>query len=180
MSTVRLLYWSRLLAPKVPKQCRPASLTAGRWKTVERIGNHGSPFRFYSAGITHRFDKSVIAPEQLATYEEIVQLAQQPEADAPLLIDVREPAELEATGRIPTSINIPVNRVKQELELPAAAFEAKYGRRKPSPTDPIIFCCRIGVRSGNAAHEAEQMGFKRVKNYVGSWLEYAEKQGLSS
>uniref|UniRef100_A0A182FG05 Rhodanese domain-containing protein n=1 Tax=Anopheles albimanus TaxID=7167 RepID=A0A182FG05_ANOAL len=138
---------------------------------MERIGSHGSPRSCFSAGITHRFDRSVIAPEQLATYDEIVQLANQPEADAPLLIDVREPAELEATGRIPTSINIPVGQVKTELELPATVFQAKYGRRKPSPTDAIIFCCRIGVRSGNAAHEAEQMGFKRVKNYVGSWLD---------
>uniref|UniRef100_A0A2M4C224 Putative heat shock protein n=1 Tax=Anopheles marajoara TaxID=58244 RepID=A0A2M4C224_9DIPT len=177
MSTVRL-FWSRFLAPTISKPLP----VLGQWKRMERIGNHFGPsLRFYSAGSTHRFDKSVIAPEQLANYEEIVQLSKQkPEADAPLLIDVREPAELEATGRIPTSINIPVNEVKQELELPATAFEAKYGRRKPSHTDPIIFCCRIGVRSGNAAHEAEQMGFKRVKNYVGSWLEYAEKQGLSS
>ncbi|ETN62324.1 heat shock protein 67B2 [Anopheles darlingi] len=177
MSTSRL-FWSRFLAPTVQKQW-PA-LAGGRWKRMARIGNLSAPLRLYSAGNMHRFDKSVIAPEQLATYDEIVQLSKQTEADAPLLIDVREPAELEATGRIPTSINIPVNQVKTELELPAAAFETKYGRRKPSPTDPIIFCCRIGVRSGNAAHEAEQMGFKRVKNYVGSWLEYAEKQGLSS
>ncbi|XP_035784519.1 rhodanese domain-containing protein CG4456-like [Anopheles albimanus] len=178
MSTVRL-FWSRFIAPTVAKQW-PALADAGRWSTMERIGSHGSPRSCFSAGITHRFDRSVIAPEQLATYDEIVQLANQPEADAPLLIDVREPAELEATGRIPTSINIPVGQVKTELELPATVFQAKYGRRKPSPTDAIIFCCRIGVRSGNAAHEAEQMGFKRVKNYVGSWLEYAEKQGLSS
>uniref|UniRef100_A0A2M4ARK4 Putative heat shock protein n=1 Tax=Anopheles triannulatus TaxID=58253 RepID=A0A2M4ARK4_9DIPT len=177
MSVARL-FWNRFLAPTIQKQW-PA-LAAGRWKKMDRIGNLGSSLRSFSAGIPHRFDKSIIAPEQLATYEEIVQLAKQPEADAPFLIDVREPAELEATGRIPTSINIPVNEVKTELGLPAAAFEAKYGRRKPSPTDPIIFCCRIGVRSGNAAHEAEQMGFKSVKNYVGSWLEYAEKQGLSS
>ncbi|XP_050096887.1 rhodanese domain-containing protein CG4456-like [Anopheles aquasalis] len=158
MPTVRLL-WSPFLAPTIPKQW-PA-LAARQWKRMERIGNQDPSLRFFSSGMMHRFNKSVIAPEHLATYEEIVQLAKQPEAEAALLIDVREPAELEATGRIPTSINIPVNQVKQELELPATAFEAKYGRRKPSPTDPIIFCCRIGVRSGNAAHEAEQMGFKR-------------------
>jgi len=41
---------------------------------------------------------------KIATYEEIKDLPNSPEK---LLIDVREPHELENTGRIPTSINIP-------------------------------------------------------------------------
>lgn len=40
----------------------------------------------------------------IATYEEIKNLPKKPET---LLIDVREPAELAATGVVPTSINIP-------------------------------------------------------------------------
>ncbi|XP_058125260.1 rhodanese domain-containing protein CG4456-like isoform X2 [Anopheles ziemanni] len=112
-----------------------------------------------------------------ASYEEIVDIANHPEV---LLVDVREPSELSATGQIPTSINIPLKQVSTELQLSQAAFESKYGRKKPAADDPIIFYCRIGVRSGNGAHEADKLGFKRVKNYVGSWLEYAEKQGLPS
>lgn len=47
------------------------------------------------------------APEDripIAYYDEIVNLPKCPEK---LLIDVREPEELKATGMIPTSINIP-------------------------------------------------------------------------
>lgn len=41
---------------------------------------------------------------RIATYEEIVDLPQKPEV---LLIDVRQPEELEQEGKIPTAINIP-------------------------------------------------------------------------
>jgi 3-mercaptopyruvate sulfurtransferase SseA len=40
----------------------------------------------------------------IATYEEVKDLPNHPEK---LLIDVREPNELQETGQIPTSINIP-------------------------------------------------------------------------
>lgn len=45
-----------------------------------------------------------MAEIKIATYDEIKDLPNHPEK---LLIDVREPHELENTGRIPTSINIP-------------------------------------------------------------------------
>lgn len=45
-----------------------------------------------------------MAEIQIATYEEIKDLPNHPEK---LLIDVREPHEIENTGKIPTSINIP-------------------------------------------------------------------------
>ena len=41
---------------------------------------------------------------KIATYEEVKDLPNHP---AVLLVDVREPNELEETGQIPTSINIP-------------------------------------------------------------------------
>lgn len=44
---------------------------------------------------------------EIATYEEVKDLPNHPEK---VLIDVREPNELQETGRIPTSINIPRKR----------------------------------------------------------------------
>uniref|UniRef100_A0A8D8D177 Heat shock protein 67B2 n=1 Tax=Culex pipiens TaxID=7175 RepID=A0A8D8D177_CULPI len=123
----------------------------------------------------NKFDKSCIDPKLVASYDEIVDLPNHPEK---LLVDVRNPEELAATGVIPTSINIPLKTVADELKLSPEAFQAKYGRKKPAESDPIIFSCRSGVRAGMAANEADKLGFKNVKNYVGSWLEYAEKNGL--
>lgn len=42
--------------------------------------------------------------QEIVYYEEIKDLPNHPEI---LLIDVREPSELQETGQIPTSINIP-------------------------------------------------------------------------
>lgn len=52
----------------------------------------------------NKFDKSCIDPKLVASYDEIVDLPNHPEK---LLVDVRNPEELAATGVIPTSINIP-------------------------------------------------------------------------
>lgn len=111
------------------------------------------------------------------TYEQIKKL----NANSPqLLIDVREPKELQETGKIPTSINIPLGQVGQELaaSVDKAAFKAKYGRDKPEKNSEIIFHCRSGKRSQSAAELAKSLGYENVKNYLGSWLEYAEKEGL--
>lgn len=40
----------------------------------------------------------------IASYDEVADLPNHPEV---LLVDVREPSELQETGRIPTSINVP-------------------------------------------------------------------------
>lgn len=45
-----------------------------------------------------------VSPPEIVYYEEIKKLSQHPEI---LLIDVREPKELQETGVVPTSINIP-------------------------------------------------------------------------
>ncbi|XP_055628377.1 rhodanese domain-containing protein CG4456-like isoform X2 [Toxorhynchites rutilus septentrionalis] len=123
----------------------------------------------------NKFDKGCIDPSLVASYDEVVDLPNHPEK---LLIDVREPEEIASTGEIPTAINIPLNTVSDELKLSPEAFQEKYGRKKPGNDDPVIFSCRSGVRAGLAANEADKLGFKNVKNYVGSWTEYAEKNGL--
>ncbi|XP_065359554.1 rhodanese domain-containing protein CG4456-like [Calliphora vicina] len=113
----------------------------------------------------------------VVSYEEIKKLTDHSEQ---LLIDVREPKELQETGKIPTSINIPLGQVGQELALSVdnAVFKAKYGRDKPEKNSEIIFHCRSGKRSQSAAELARTLGYQNTKNYVGSWLEYAEKEGL--
>ncbi|KAG4068435.1 hypothetical protein HA402_007955 [Bradysia odoriphaga] len=108
------------------------------------------------------------------TYEEIKDLPNHPEK---LLIDVRNVDEVQATGQIPTSINIPLPNVKEELELSAEDFKSKYGRNK-SLENEIIFHCYAGRRAANASAVAEGLGFTNSKSYPGSWTEWALKEGL--
>lgn len=114
---------------------------------------------------------------EIAYYEEIKDLPNHPEK---LLIDVRTPEEIEQLGKIPTSINIPLSVVEQELSdnVKAEDFKQKYGRDKPAKDTQIIFTCRSGRRAQQAAEIAVKLGYKKVKNYQGSWLDWAEHEGL--
>jgi rhodanese-related sulfurtransferase len=78
--------------------------------------------------------------------------------DAPVLLDVREPAEF-ALLRIPGSINVPRGVLEQSCEwdydetLPLLAT----GREQE-----IVVICRSGRRSALAADVMQQMGFSNV------------------
>ncbi|XP_055385787.1 rhodanese domain-containing protein CG4456-like isoform X3 [Condylostylus longicornis] len=110
----------------------------------------------------------------IAYYDEIKSLPDHPEK---LLIDVREPEELKETGKIPTSINIPLAEVQDALSvLDVKTFKDLYGIEKPSKEKNIIFYCMIGKRSHKASEIALKLGYKNVKNYLGSWSEWVEHE----
>ncbi|XP_055847897.1 rhodanese domain-containing protein CG4456 [Episyrphus balteatus] len=110
-------------------------------------------------------------------YAEVKDLPNHPEK---LLIDVREPNEIKGTGLIPTAINIPLGIVDEALapHVSSKEFQRKYGRAKPDNKTYIIMQCRSGKRSQNAAEMAAALGYKNVHNYSGSWLDWAEREGL--
>lgn len=124
-----------------------------------------TPQRLYSSG----------SPISIVDYAAVKKLVNESNK---LLIDVREPKELQETGQIPSSINIPLGIVSQELAAKDQLFKSKYARNKPQPDTELVFHCRSGVRSLKAAEAAVAMGFKNVKNYEGSWLDWAEHEGL--
>ena len=89
------------------------------------------------------------------------------------LIDVREPAELLEDGGIPTSHHIPLGQLPAALRLAPHVFEQEYGFQLPVHDDEaLIFYCRSGVRSQQAAEFAVSEGFHNVGNYRGSALEW--------
>ncbi|KAL1506239.1 hypothetical protein ABEB36_005636 [Hypothenemus hampei] len=92
-----------------------------------------------------------------------------------VVIDVREPEELKELGTLPKSINIPLGEVEEALKLSNECFLQKYGQNKPQKATPIIFSCMRGRRSETAQIKALQLEYKNVKNYVGGWEEWAEK-----
>lgn len=134
-----------------------------------KSGDNKIYFHFYSTNKVNNIP--------VATYDEIKKLTKQ---SPQLLIDVREPEEVQELGKIAVSINIPVGQVEHELgsAINNITFKAKYGFDKPDMNKEIIFHCRSGKRSQKAAELARNLGYKNTKNYLGSWSEWAEKEGL--
>ncbi|XP_052894555.1 rhodanese domain-containing protein CG4456 isoform X3 [Anopheles moucheti] len=102
-----------------------------------------------------------ITTMSIATYEEVLDLPNHPEK---LLIDVRNPDELAETGKIPTSINIPLDKVKQAFgpETSGDAFAQEYGVPKPGVDHYLILSCRTGRRSQMALEAIAELGYRNV------------------
>ncbi|KAJ6102093.1 hypothetical protein N7486_004520 [Penicillium sp. IBT 16267x] len=100
---------------------------------------------------------------------------------SPILIDVREPAELNATGIIPTAICIPLASQPDALYLTPDEFETRFGFPKPSVNEDqqMVFYCKAGVRARAAAQLAVQAGYdpESIGVYDGSWLDWQKKGG---
>ncbi|KEZ40984.1 Uncharacterized protein SAPIO_CDS7004 [Scedosporium apiospermum] len=98
-----------------------------------------------------------------------------------LLIDVREPNELQSTGTIPTSLNIPITSHPNAFHLPAEQFRHLFGFEKPATDGPdapeLVVFCKAGVRARAAAELARSAGYNKVGDYAGSWLDWSAKGG---
>ena len=121
---------------------------------------------------------SGIEQPKIYSYQDVLELSTKPQPNR-ILIDVREPNELLQTGRIPTAKSIPISSAPDAFFMPEEDFETKFGFPRPSEKDEVIFYCKAGVRSRQAALLAGQarpaFGGK-VGNYNGSWLDW-EKNG---
>jgi len=121
---------------------------------------------------------------EIATYEEVKDLPNHPEK---LLIDVREPSEIEETGSIPRSVNIPrkfsllwvdkdwltftidvrcndsVGQIGRALsdQISDREFEFLYRVKKPKLDDKLIFSCRTGNRSNQAIQHVLPLGYSK-------------------
>ena len=72
---------------------------------------------------------------------------------APILIDVREPIELQG-GNIPNSINIPMQ------EIPARLNELPNDR-------PLVIYCHLGIRSLHVINYLKSNGYENLSNLTG-------------
>ncbi|MDA8174822.1 MAG: sulfurtransferase [Nitrospiraceae bacterium] len=103
-----------------------------------------------------------------------------------ILVDVRTPGEYRGTdvralrgGHIPGAINMNyANNFQKGTTFlkPAADLKkiyAKLDRRKE-----IITYCQTGSRAANAFFVLKMLGFRRVRDYVPSWIEWGSNESL--
>ena len=96
-----------------------------------------------------------------------------------LIIDVRNPHELQEKGKIPNTLNIPLPNIPMFFhgQVSDEEFEEEFGVPKPKPDDAIIFFCQLGIRSEMArnlltiAAPATHV-YKNVASYPGSFNEW--------
>jgi len=83
------------------------------------------------------------------------------------------------TGRIPTAKSVPISSAPDAFFMSSEDFESKFGFQRPGENDEVIFYCKAGVRSRQAAllaGQARPLFGGKVGNYNGSWLDW-EKHG---
>lgn len=111
------------------------------------------------------------------------------------LVDVRSPAEFngeviappgmtetaQRAGHIPGAASIPwAQTVREDGTFKSAdELEALYAAKGVTADKDVIAYCRIGERSSHSwfvLHEL--LGFRRVRNYDGSWTEWGSMVGV--
>lgn len=93
-----------------------------------------------------------------------------------LHIDVRERWEIERDGKIPASVNIPLNELVEALQMNPADFKEQYNQKMPAKSDHVVFSCFAGTRSRQALSFAASLGFSRVQHYAGGFEDWAKHE----
>lgn len=89
-----------------------------------------------------------------------------------VIVDVRDPSELAAAGKIPGSVNIP----RGMLEFRADATSQYYDPNL-SPDRPVILHCASGGRSALSGATLRQMGYTNVHNLGGFKPDWVDAGG---
>lgn len=123
-------------------------------------------------------------PERLATYRDV--LGAIDDADKTIL-DTRSAAEWEGTrvlakngGAVPGAVHQEwLAHLTPEREMkPAAELRAQFEALGVTPDKETIPYCQTGYRSAHAYFALRLLGYPRVRNYVGSWNEWGNREGV--
>ena len=84
-----------------------------------------------------------------------------------LVVDVREPSEIAASGKIAGAINVPSGLLADHADPAAAHRDWTF-----EPNRPVIVYCASGVRSARARQTLERLGYTQVYDLggFGSWV----------
>jgi rhodanese-related sulfurtransferase len=94
------------------------------------------------------------------------------------LVDVRTKAELELVGRVPTALNVEWAFYPGMVANPdfATQLQAQLNERGIDKNSVLMFLCRTGGRSHNAALVAESLGYQHAYNVLEGFEGEANEQ----
>lgn len=122
--------------------------------------------------------------ERLATADDV--LARLGKADT-AIVDVRSAAENQATlvrsargGRIPGAVHLEwKNNLDPDGTFKSSeALASQYAAIGVTPDREIVPYCQGGYRSANTYLALRLLGYPRVRNYLGSWGEWGNREEL--
>ena len=85
-----------------------------------------------------------------------------------LFLDVREPAEVATSGKVPGALTIPRGLVEFRADPTSALHDAAFDRAKT-----VVAYCASGGRSALVLKTLKEMGYENVRNLGGfkGWLD---------
>lgn len=88
-----------------------------------------------------------------------------------LIVDVREPPELEASGKVAGAVNVPRGMLEFRADPNSSHHDPRFDRSKT-----IILYCASGARSALGGKLLKDMGYEKVFN-LGGFSEWAAAGG---
>ena len=108
-------------------------------------------------------------------------------AEGTVLLDTRSTGEYRGTirrarrgGAIPGAVHVEWTRNLDESGAfkPAAALREMYEGAGVTPDREVITYCQGGYRAAHAYFALRLLGYPRVRNYLGSWKEWGDREDL--
>ncbi len=122
--------------------------------------------------------------DRLATYRDVLESLDAPDR---MVLDTRGHGEYTGDdrrakrgGTVPGAMHLEwVNHLTEDGEMKAAAeLRALFEAHGVTPDKEVISLCQTGYRSAHAYLALRLLGYERVRNYLGSWNEWGNRDGL--
>jgi rhodanese-related sulfurtransferase len=120
-----------------------------------------------SGGI-QRIDKTAMAE----IIEDVVNSSR--EESGYIIIDVRGHDEVQYTGKLDdVVVTLPLPYIAQgALAMEEEEFQDAFGFEKPQLDETLVFTCKAGIRSYQAAQLAKMAGYSNILDYMGGSNEW--------
>lgn len=128
------------------------------------------------------FDFTAV-PERVATYQDILDAIDAPDK---VILDTRSEKEWLGSdrraargGTIPSAVHLDWNNhLTADGKLkPVDDLRAMFDARGVTADKEVLAFCNTGYRSAHAYLVLRLLGYPRVRNYVGSWQEWGNRDG---
>jgi thiosulfate/3-mercaptopyruvate sulfurtransferase len=128
------------------------------------------------------FDFTAV-PERVATYQDILDAIDAPDK---VILDTRSEKEWLGSdrraargGTIPSAVHLDWNNhLTADGKLKSVdALRAMFDARGVTADKEVLAFCNTGYRSAHAYLVLRLLGYPRVRNYVGSWQEWGNRDG---